>query len=193
MSAPNASDLGASDLPGLRRPLCLVGPRGAGKTSAGALLAERLERTFVDLDRALERRCGRSIPELLAEGLPAFRQHEASVLEFALAFLSGAERGVVIATGGGVVLLPQNRLLLRQAAEVAYLHADPEVLAARVSADAEEERPPLVEGGPLAEAQAVLAARDPLYREVAGAVVDAARPLPEVVAELVAWASPGSS
>ena len=45
----------------------------------------------------------------------------------------------------------------------------------------------------LTEIQAVLAARDPLYREVAGAVVDAARPLPEVVAELVAWASPGSS
>lgn len=171
------------------RPLCLVGLRGAGKTSVGAALAERLGRPFVDLDRALERRCGRTIPELLAEGQAAFRQREASVLRFALAFLTGSERGVVIATGGGVVLSPQNRALLREAAQVVYLRAAPEVLAARVAADEAEERPALVEGGPLAEAQALLAERDPLYREVAARVVSAGRPLDEVVDELVAWAA----
>ncbi len=140
-------------------------------------------RPFVDLDRAVEGRAGRTIRALFEEaGEDAFRELEAEVLREALELLPGA----VIATGGGVVLRASNREVLARA-RVVYLHASPEVLAARVEADAAtaDDRPALVEGGPLAEAQALFAIRDPLYREVAGEVVEVDTSVDAVVEAVV--------
>lgn len=167
------------------RAVCLVGLRGAGKSTVGAALARAMRRPFVDLDRAVEGRAGRTVRELFAlEGEAAFRALESEALAEALRLLPRA----VLATGGGVVLDPENRRLLRERATVVYLRAEPALLAARVSADpaTADGRPALVEGGPLAEAERLLLVRDPLYREVAHLVVDAARPIEELVAAIAA-------
>jgi len=138
-------------------------------------------RKFVDLDQVLERRMGQSIPQLLAAGEVGFRRLEADLLRTCLELLClGTPQASVLATGGGVVEDAGSRQLLR-ALPVVYLEAAPAVLAARVSADAQE-RPALVSGGPLAEAQALLERRDPLYREVATHVVSAEGELRQVSA-----------
>ena len=163
----------------MTRAVCLVGLRGAGKSSVGAALARALGRPFLDLDRAVEDRAGRTLRELFAdEGEAAFRALESEALREALRLLPTA----VLATGGGVVLDPDNRAALR-GAHVVYLEAPPELLAARVEADPQSaaDRPALHPQGPLAEARALHAARDPLYREVATLVVDATPPVEEVV------------
>lgn len=168
--------------------MCLVGLRGAGKSTVGAALARATGRPFLDLDRAIEDRAGRTLRALFAEdGEAAFRALEQEALGEALRLIPR----LVLATGGGVVLAADNRALLRDHA-VIYLHAPPELLAARVSADprSAEDRPPLTPGGPLAEAHALYAARDPLYREVSTCVIDATPPVSEVVAAILAHEPP---
>jgi shikimate kinase len=167
------------------RPIALVGPRGAGKSTVGRLLARALDRPFVDLDVEVEGRVGASIAELLARhGEPGFRDLEARALRDALAGVPPP----VVATGGGAPLRPTSRALLAEEARVVYLAAAPEVLAARVAADplSSARRPALAPGGPLEEARALVAARDPVYREVAEVVVDASGPPEEVVRAIVA-------
>lgn len=156
----------------------------------GLLLAQRLDRPFVDLDRAVEGRAGCSIRSLFAQGgEEAFRRLEAQTLRETLRLLPGA----VIATGGGVVLRPENREALA-GARVVYLDAPLEVLAGRVEADPQSEasRPALVPGGGLVETRALHEERDPLYRALAESVVDAAPELAAVV-DAVVEALGGSS
>lgn len=152
-------------------PWVLVGLRGAGKSTLGSALARELGWAFVDLDAALERRAGRSIPELFASlGVEGFRDLEQEVLHAALELLCcGTPERALVASGGGVVERAANRRLLG-ALPVIYLHAAPATLARRVAADPRG-RPPLLEGGPLSEAQALYARRDPLYRGLARHVV----------------------
>jgi len=168
--------------------VCLVGLRGAGKSSAGALLARALALPFADLDQALERRAG-SVAALLTRDEPAFRALEAECLAETLRQLKGSGQGGVLATGGGVVLSPASRQLLA-ASWTVYLDAPPEVLAARVGDDPSL-RPALRLGGPLAEARALRVERDPHYRSVARTVVDASRPLEDVVAQVLAALASG--
>ncbi len=177
--SPSARAVGAFD-----RPLALVGLRGAGKSSVGRALAAALGRPLVDLDRAVEAGAGCTIAALFAtRGEAAFRDLEAAALARALTDAPPP----VVATGGGVVLRAENRAALA-GAFVVYLAAPPDLLAARVAADPGTggSRPALAPGGPLAEAAALLAARDPLYRAVAHAVVDATGPLDEVAARVAA-------
>jgi shikimate kinase len=166
--------------------ILLVGLRGAGKSTAGRELARTSGRGFVDLDLELEATAGRTIRTLIEqEGEPGLRAREAALLASTLARLEAEAAAAVVATGGGVIERAESRALLRSAFTV-YLAAAPEALAARVAADRARDRPGLVSGGPLAEARALLARRDPLYLDVACAVVDAGRPLDVVVSELVA-------
>ena len=175
------------DMSHLRQGLALVGPRGTGKTTIGRILAERLGWPFLDADVELEGRVGRSIAALFAdEGEPSFRDRE----ERMLAELIG--RGPsVLATGGGVVLRPSNRQRLRAFGLVAWLRAEPEVLATRMLADPRglAGRPALTAAGTLAEIAAVAEARAPLYREVADLVIDTGGRTPSEVADAVldAW------
>ena len=136
----------------------------------------------MDLDASLEGRAGASIAELFArEGEAGFRERESEHLRTVVTLLClGTERRCVIATGGGVVERPENRRLLG-ALPTLYLHAAPELLAARVAGDAAE-RPALVPGGPLAEARALYERRDPLYREVSQRVISAEDSPAEVAA-----------
>jgi shikimate kinase len=151
------------------RNIFLVGMMGAGKTTVGRLLARRLKLRFVDSDQELEGRCGVRIPLIFEiEGEPGFRQREAQVL----AELTALE-GVVIGTGGGAVLLEENRRLLAERGTVVYLRARPEDLYDRVRHD--RNRPLLATADPLGRLRALFAERDPLYRSVADLTVDTGR------------------
>jgi shikimate kinase len=170
------------------RGLALVGSRAAGKTTVGRLLAERLGWSFLDADRELEARAGRTVAALFAErGESAFRDLEEQVL----GDLTARPR-LVLATGGGAVLRATNREALRRFGFVAWLDAPAHILADRLRADPTE-RPALTAAGTLAEVADVLAARAPLYRSVADAVIDTTGRSPEQVADAVidAWSAAG--
>jgi len=151
------------------RNVFLVGMMGAGKTTAGRILARRLKRTFYDSDQEIERRCGVKIPVIFdIEGEAGFRQREAA----AIAELTALE-DVVLATGGGAVLAPASRRHLAARGTVVYLHARPAALYERVRQD--KNRPLLATDDPLARLEALYGERDPLYREVADIVTDTGR------------------
>ncbi len=151
------------------RNVFLVGMMGAGKTTAGRMLARRLKRTFLDSDQEIERRCGVKVPVIFEiEGEAGFRQREAAVI----AELTARE-DVVLATGGGAVLAEANRRHLAARGTVIYLHAPPPALYERVRQD--RNRPLLATGDPLARLHELYAVRDPLYREIADVVVDTGR------------------
>ena len=175
-----------------RRGLALVGYRGTGKSTVGRILAERTGRPFVDTDREIEARAGRSIRSIFAlDGEAAFREWESRVLRDLTARLAGG----VVATGGGAVLLDANRKALRDFGFVIWLSADPDTLARRLQSSHRgvEDRPSLTPAGTLAEIADVLEARSALYREAAHAVVETAGRTPEEVADAVldAWAGRG--
>ena len=154
----------------------LVGMMGAGKTTIGRHLARRLKKRFVDCDHEVEARTGVRIPVIFEiEGEEGFRRRESMVLDELT-----SERGLVLATGGGVVLNPSNRSRLAETGLVVYLCAPPEELYARTQHD--RNRPLLQVPDPLGKIRELYAARDPLYREVAQIVFEGGRRTPSVVA-----------
>lgn len=157
----------------------LVGLMGAGKSTVGRLLARRLSKRFVDTDHEIEKRNGVTIPVIFEiEGEDGFRRREQEVL----ADLA-QEQGLVLSTGGGIVLRPENREALRNHGFVVYLNARPELLAERTKHD--RSRPLLNVEDPLARLRQLHAVRDPLYREVAHAVVETGRGAPQQVVQAI--------
>lgn len=147
----------------------LVGLMGAGKTTIGRQLARRLGRRFLDSDHEIEVRTGVRIPTIFEiEGEEGFRRREVQTI----AELTG-ERGIVLATGGGVVLNPENRHRLHETGWVVYLNVPPALLYERTRHD--RNRPLLCVDDPLAKLTELYSIRDPLYREVAHLVVDGSR------------------
>ena len=168
--------------------LYLVGYRGTGKTTVGRLLAAAAGRPFVDLDERIEAGAGMTIAGIFAaEGEPGFRDRESAALVAA-----SAEPPSVIATGGGIILRPENRAALRETGWVAWLTAPAEDLWARIQADATTAaRRPKLAGGGFDEVTKLLAVREPLYRDVADSRVETAGLSPDAVAAaiLAAWNS----
>jgi shikimate kinase len=151
------------------RNIFLVGLMGAGKTTVARQLARRLGKTFYDTDHEIERRTGVRVQVIFEiEGEPGFRAREAQVLENLAAL-----EDVVLGTGGGVVLKPENRAVLRSRGFVIYLRANPRDLYHRTRHD--KSRPLLATDDPLARLEELHRTRDPLYREVADLVVDTGR------------------
>lgn len=150
---------------------------GAGKTTVGRHLAKRFGRCFLDADHEIEARTGVRIPTIFEiEGEAGFRRREAQVIA-ALA----EESGLVLATGGGVVLDPDNRDALARSGLVVYLNAPPSVLYERTRHD--RNRPLLRVPDPLGKLTELYGVRDPLYREIADVVID---PVSGGVMQLVA-------
>ncbi|HTU17448.1 MAG TPA: shikimate kinase [Gemmataceae bacterium] len=167
----------------------LIGPRGSGKSTVARLLAQLLGWSWLDADEELEKRHGRSIRAIFAaESEAGFRDKEADLL----ADLCRLPRHI-IATGGGVVLRPDNRERMRASGRVVWLTADVETLWERLQADAStaERRPALTVGG-RAEIEEVIHLREPLYRQCADLVVETAIRSPaDVAAEILRWVASG--
>ena len=146
--------------------LVLIGLTGSGKTTVGRLAAERLGRPFLDTDAMIEQRTGRTVRAIFAEdGEPTFRDLEAQVLADALA----SESPAVIAAAGGIVVRDENPRVLRESdARVVWLCGGPSAVADRVRSGSHR---PLLDADPDAMLNKMWTEREPLYREVADAIV----------------------
>lgn len=142
---------------------------GAGKTTVARLIASRLGRTFIDADHELEARCGVKVPVIFEiEGEEGFRSREVTVLDDLT-----LRTGIVLATGGGAVLRPENRQRLSTRGVVIYLRAQPHDLYMRTRHD--KNRPLLATPNPQKRIEELFTERDPLYRETADLVMDTGR------------------
>ena len=143
----------------------LVGPMGAGKSTVGRQLAKSLNKEFVDCDREIEERTGVTVAIIFeVEGEEGFRKRERAMIE------QLTERdGIVLATGGGVVLDEENRSRLRTLGFAIYLDAPIDLLVERTARD--RQRPLLQTDDPKARLIALATEREPLYQQVADMVV----------------------
>jgi shikimate kinase len=163
-----------------KRNIYLVGPMGAGKSTIGRVLAAELRLSFRDSDKVIEDRTGADIPWIFdMEGEEGFRDRESAVLEE----LSKGQ-DVVIATGGGIILRPQNRNAMKSSGYVCYLTASIEQLVERTARD--KKRPLLQVENPRQKIIDLVALRDPLYRETADFVINTDRRSPKLVAQEIA-------
>lgn len=142
---------------------------GAGKSTVGRQLAESLGYEFQDSDHEIQRRTGVDIPTIFEfEGEEGFRNRERQVVEEL-----AQQDGIVMATGGGVVLTPENRRQLAARGFVIYLHCSPEQQYARTARD--RNRPLLDTDDPQQRLRDLMAEREPIYRQVADMVVSTER------------------
>jgi shikimate kinase len=161
------------------RNLVLAGFMGTGKSSVGRCAAMQLRFHFVDTDDLIEAQAGKSISEIFAQdGEPAFRAWERQVV----AGLDGAEK-MVIATGGGLVVEPDNLARLKEHALVVCLWASPETIWERVRHRGH--RPLLNEPDAPASIRRLLAEREPHYRQADVLVSTEQRAVREVAATVL--------
>lgn len=163
---------------------------GTGKSTVGRLVAEILHFDFVDTDHEIERRCGMTVRAVFEQhGEPVFRDWERRLV----AELAGHSK-TLIATGGGLPAQPGNMELLKRHALVVCLWASPEAIYARVRAHTH--RPLLNDADPLGRIRALLAEREPFYRQADVLVNSEMRSAREVALHVVhefqaAWAVAG--
>lgn len=166
----------------------LLGLRGAGKSTVGPLVAERLKRAFCDLDLATPEELGCShVAEAWARhGEPAFRAAETRALARVL-----QKDDQIIALGGGTPIAPGAAELIERErgsgrAWLCYLHATPGELRARLATSENAHRPSLTGAGVIDEVAEIYSRRDGLYRALANAVVETdGRDRESLVGELV--------
>ena len=144
----------------------LVGPVGAGKSTIGKQLSSELKLQFYDSDREIESRCGVDIDWIFdLEGEEGFREREKTVL----ADLANLQ-GIVLATGGGAVIYPENRTLLSSRGTVVYLQASIEQQLQRTAKD--KRRPLLQVKDKKGQLLKLMEEREQLYLEVADFIVE---------------------
>jgi shikimate kinase len=143
----------------------LIGPMGSGKTAVGRYLARLLDLTFHDSDTEIERRTGVDIPYIFEkEGEAGFRQREREAIESLTAL-----DHIVLATGGGAVLLTENRQRLSQRGCVVYLETSVTQQVERVKQG--RTRPLLSNVDTGSKLAQLMTERTPLYREIADVIV----------------------
>ena len=143
----------------------LIGPMGSGKSTIGKQVAGLLGLEFEDSDHEIQRRTGVDIPTIFDfEGEEGFRRREKAVIDE----LTQRE-GLVLATGGGSILDPDNRTFLSSRGFVVYLHCTPDQQYERTIRD--RNRPLLQTGDPLAKLRSLMEEREPLYRQTADFIV----------------------
>jgi len=156
------------------RAIYLIGYRASGKTTVGRSVAALLSRLFLDTDHLIEDSAGRDIAAIFNDsGEPAFRGLESGVLELVAArALAGEE--LVVATGGGIVLMEENVKRMRATGHLVWLRAPAAVLRRRIERDPQtgRNRPALAGESAAAEVEDVLARRYPLYEAAADRIVD---------------------
>ena len=165
--------------PGAALKIALVGLPGSGKSTIGRQLARRLGVPFADSDHVIEQQLGCSIREFFErEGEDRFRDIEEEVIDTLTANHPG-----VIATGGGAVLRPRNRVNLRERTKVVYLRSSPEEVFRRLRHDSN--RPLLQVKDPLGRLRELYGTRDPLYREAAHFVIETGRPTVSTLVNMI--------
>ncbi|MDH3980007.1 MAG: shikimate kinase AroK [Gammaproteobacteria bacterium] len=146
--------------------LFLTGPMGAGKSTIGRQLSKRLKMAFHDSDHEIERRTGVDIPLIFElESEAGFRKRESAVID-ELTQLPD----IILSTGGGAILDPENRQHLSSRGTVIYLHTSVDQQLRRTSRD--RNRPLLQTDNPRAKLEELMAIREPLYREAADIVIN---------------------
>ncbi|WP_370325029.1 shikimate kinase [Euzebya sp.] len=169
------------------RNIVLIGLMGSGKSTVGRLVADRLDRPFVDTDDVVEHDARRSIAEIFAtDGERDFRE-----LESAAVRQVSALRGQVIAVGGGAVVSATNATALRGTGDLVWLDAPISALVMHLTAEAERGTRPLL--GDPATLQATLerlyVERYDAYKRAATHILATEGRPPEVLAdEVIAWA-----
>ncbi len=170
----------------MKRHLVLIGLPGAGKSTVGRMVAERLHAGFVDIDTILNRKEGKPIAMIFAEkGESAFRDMERKEVEAAL-----ANPPAVIAPGGGWAVQPGALESARSRAYIVYLKARAEVAAGR--AEPSGTRPVLMGDDPLARMKELYTARDPFYAKADATVLTEAKSAENVATEVVKLAQTGA-
>jgi shikimate kinase len=150
---------------------------GAGKSTIGKYLAQHLSLRFADTDTEIEERTGADIPWIFdVEGEAGFRDREQQVVEEMTLW-----DDIVVATGGGVVMRPENRQALAARGYVVYLHATVDEQVRRTRRD--QRRPLLQKGNPEEVLRSLMAIRDPLYREIADHIIETDGCSPRTVAQ----------
>ena len=145
----------------MRTNIFLIGPMGAGKTSAGRFLAKQLGKDFYDSDEEMEKRMGVSLTWIYdLEGMDGFRQREMRLID-ELSRLSN----IVLSTGGGCVETPEVRDFLRQRGTVIYMEVTLETQLARLKRD--KKRPLLQGDNPQEVLIKLWEEREPIYEEIA--------------------------
>lgn len=153
--------------------IVLIGYRCCGKTSTGKILAQRLDKKFVDTDELIVEKAGCSIDEIVSNhGWEYFRKLEADVIKE----VSGIDN-LVIATGGGVVIQDENITNLKKNGFVVWLNADINIIRKRLIEDtlSDQNRPSLTGDDPSDEIRAVLEEREPLYKGASDVVFDTSK------------------
>lgn len=163
----------------MNQTIFMVGARASGKTTIGRALADALGMAFVDTDHYMLETSSLTVAEVVAsEGWEGFRTRESEALRIV------TQPGVVVATGGGMVLAQANRDFMRERGTVFYLCAPASLLAARLESSPESaQRPSLTGRSIVDEVNEVLAAREKLYRDTAHHVLDASAPPTAVVGQ----------
>lgn len=149
-----------------RESIFLIGPMGAGKSTVGRILAEKLHYEFVDSDHVIEARTGATIPMIFdIEGEEGFRQREEQVIDDLTQKVD-----TILATGGGAVIREENRKHLRSRGFVVYLKSPVEALIQRTKHD--RNRPLLQTENPEKVLRDLMETREPLYQEVADLIIE---------------------
>tara|TARA_R110001599_G_scaffold5755_8_gene28693 strand:- start:264 stop:770 length:507 start_codon:yes stop_codon:yes gene_type:complete len=157
----------------------LIGPMGAGKSTIGRLLAKELKYPFKDSDREIEARTGADIPWIFdVEGEEGFREREEAMIAELV-----QEHGIILATGGGVVMREANRRALSAHGLVVYLRTSVDQQLQRTSKD--RQRPLLLNADPEKVLRDLMARRDPLYSEIADVTIDTDQRGPKVVVNTI--------
>lgn len=160
--------------------IVLIGYRGTGKSTVGKLLAERLSRELVSTDAEIVKRAKRSIPDIVQQsGWNYFRDLESDVCRDL-----AARHGILIDTGGGVILRSENVAVLKKHGVVFWLIAGVPEIAARIGGD--DQRPSLTGGKSFVEEiEEVLREREPKYRHAAHHQVETDLRTPAEVADII--------
>ena len=160
--------------------IVLIGPMGSGKTTVGRRLAEVLQNDFYDADHEIINKTGVSIDHIFdIEGEEGFRERESSILEDLC-----VKPNIVLATGGGAIILKKNRELIKKMGSVIYLSSSVDQILRRTS---KSKTRPLLENSPNRRKTIldIIEAREPLYQEVASIVINTnGKKLNEVIKEI---------
>jgi shikimate kinase len=164
----------------MKTSIALIGFMGTGKTAVGKLLAEKTGKAFIELDALIEKKAGKSIPDIFRdEGEIAFRE-----IEIAVTREVAGKKHAVIACGGGIVLNTINIDRLRQGCVIVCLEASPAVILKRTSTD-KDGRPLLDVADRARRVKELMAFRRPYYERSADITIDTSRLKPDTVARRI--------